>query len=459
MMHAPRRLVIEQSLFPKIENPYHLSPWQTAASPGIIQTPPLQDVMEEYHQILSYVGDNSNHVSFMNTIDRSSGQAFAPYSIDELTDAMGLSMTTTSTNHALLNQQTALDQRQARMVKNLEGIYQKEIERSELVRNEFFWRQMQDANDDHSDQLRENYREGLWETLGHLPHEVMDGSGCQARFLESGPSWNRYEITLPVFDGVFAWGILTIPNDLKAGEKLPVVVCQHGLEGLPQDVVTTDTTDPKFLPYQGFATKLAEEGYVTFAPHNPYRGGDSFRILQRIANPMGYSLFSVIFAQHQVILDWLQDLSFVDPSRIGFYGLSYGGKSAMRIPAVLPDYCLSICSGDFNESIRKNASTSLPYSYMFYGEYEMPEWNLGRTFNYAEMAALIAPRPFMVEFGYFDGIGSTDWVNYEFGKVRRYYDLHGWQDRLDKEFFPGPHQIHGVCTSAFLKKHLQPEKR
>ena len=45
-----------------------------------------------------------------------------------------------------------------------------------------------------------------------------------------------------------------------------------------------------------------------------------------------------------------------------------------------------------------------PYSYVWSPEYEIFEFDLGSTFNYAEMAALIAPRPFMVERGHFDNV-------------------------------------------------------
>ena len=44
-------------------------------------------------------------------------------------------------------------------------------------------------------------------------------------------------------------------------------------------------------------------------------------------------LFSLVVRQHEQTLDWLVSLDFVDPERIGFYGLSYGGKTAMRVPA------------------------------------------------------------------------------------------------------------------------------
>ena len=49
----------------------------------------------------------------------------------------------------------------------------------------------------------------------------------------------------------------------------------------------------------------------------------------------------------------LATLQEVDPARIAFYGLSYGGESAVRIPTVLEDYCLSICSASASSSLRR----------------------------------------------------------------------------------------------------------
>ena len=69
----------------------------------------------------------------------------------------------------------------------------------------------------------------------------------------------------------------------------------------------------------------------------------------------------------------------------------------------------------------KNASTRNPHSYVKSGEYEIFEWDLGSTFNYAEMAGLIAPRPFMVERGHHDGVASDETVGWEFAKVRYLY--------------------------------------
>ena len=126
----------------------------------------------------------------------------------------------------------------------------------------------------------------------------------------------------------------------------------------------------------------------------------------------------------------------------------------MRVPPLVERYCLSICSADFNEWIWKNTSNRSPYSYLAGGEYEIFEFDLGNTFNYAEMAGLIAPRPFMVERGHRDGVAPDEWVAYEFAKVRLLYADLRIPNRTTIEFFDGPHTIHGVGTFEFLHKQL-----
>ena len=289
------------------------------------------------------------------------------------------------------------------------------------------------------------------EVIGRFEEPLLPANPRSRRAYEA-EKWTGYEVVLDVFPDVIAYGILLLPKDLKPGEKRPVVVCQHGLEGRPQHVIGKES----YQYYKAFAAQLAEQGYITFAPQNLYIGGDRFRTLQRKANPLKKTLFSVIVPQHQQITQWLKSLPNVDDRRIGFYGLSYGGKSAMRIPALVENYCLSICSADFNEWVWKNASTRSPFSYVWTGEYEIFEFDLGSTFNYAEMAALIAPRPFMVERGHFDGVSSDEAVAYEFAKVRHLYQARlGLGDRCAIEWFVGPHSINGKGTFAFLHRHLR----
>jgi dienelactone hydrolase len=295
------------------------------------------------------------------------------------------------------------------------------------------------------------------EVVGRFDYGLLPFNARSRKRYET-EKWTGYEVVLDVFPDVIAYGVLILPKDLKEGEKRPVVVCQHGLEGRPQHVIGNN---PNGYPYyKAFAARLAERGFITFAPQNLYIFHDRFRTLQRKANPLKKTLFSVIVPQHQQIVNWLKTLPNVDGKRIGFYGLSYGGKTAMRVPALVTDYALSICSADFNEWVGKNASTRLPYSYVWTMEYEIFEFDLGNTFNYAEMAALICPRPFMVERGHFDGVGSDEAVAYEYAKVRNLYQARlGLGERTTIEWFVGPHTINGKGTYDFLHKHLNWPKR
>lgn len=342
--------------------------------------------------------------------------------------------------------------RQLRQLHELDRHNQQLLAESPYVRAEFM-KKLDTSSIEAYQKSVEPYREIFAkEVIGQFDDPLLEPKP-RTRKSYDNEKWTGYEVVLDVFPDVIAYGILCVPKDLDlAGkEKRPVVVCQHGLEGRPQDTIGEQGSEY----YSAFAGKLAERGFITFAPQNLYIGKDKFRTLQRKANPLGKTLFSIIVPQHQQIVNWLGDLPFVDKDRIAFYGLSYGGKSAMRIPPLVKNYCLSICSADFNEWVGKNASTRSPYSYVWTGEYEIFEFDLGSTFNYAEMAALIAPRPFMVERGHFDGVGSDENVAYEYAKVQNLYNARlKIPDRCAIEYFVGPHKINGVGTFDFLHKHL-----
>src|SRR5262249_7705861 len=130
--------------------------------------------------------------------------------------------------------------------------------------------------------------------------------------VEENEKWTIYQVVLDVYDDVFAYGLLILPKGMKKGEKRPVVVCQHGLEGKPEDCISDKRG---YGSYKAFATRLAERGFITFAPQNCYIGRDKFRTLQRKANLIKKTLFSIIVPQHQQITDWLKLLPFVDGER------------------------------------------------------------------------------------------------------------------------------------------------
>ena len=50
---------------------------------------------------------------------------------------------------------------------------------------------------------------------------------------------------------------------------------------------------------------------------------------------------------------------------MAFYGLSYDGEIAVRVPTGIERYNLSICSADFNSWTRKVAATDERFSFMY----------------------------------------------------------------------------------------------
>jgi dienelactone hydrolase len=448
---APRALIVEAARGPE------LTLKTKNGAPARLVTPKADDVRREVDRARRLVqGLNPPARIELVLSDEGAGACLTDRTLELMMNALrpGARLAPTGPAPEHLRREFDPLARHARQVHDLDRHSQWLLSESPYVRQKFMERldtsslaRFQETAEWYRDYFRED-------VIGRFDLPLLPPN-ARTRKAYDEPGWMGYEVVLDVFPDVIAYGILLLPKDLQPGEKRPVVVCQHGLEGRPQEAVKGDSPY-----YHDFAARLAERGFITFAPQNLYIFRDRFRTLQRKANPLKKTLFSIIVPQHQQITDWLKSLPYVDGERIGFYGLSYGGKSAMRIPPLVKNYCLSICSADFNEWVWKNASSRSPYSYVSKGEYEIFEFDLGSTFNYAEMAALIAPRPFMVERGHFDGVAPDETVAYEFAKVRFLYNGKlGIGDRCELETFPGPHTIHGKGTFDFLHKHLRWPKR
>jgi dienelactone hydrolase len=445
-MIAPRALIVEAAKGPEVT-----LPGNGGGAPARLVTPKLDDVRREFDRAKALVKE-LKPAPRLELIVSGGGTG-----ANGTTEALDKFLSSLSREAKLASEGKASQQltnfspkaRADRQFHEIDRHSQALLTESPYTRAEFM-KKLDTSSLEKYEKSAEPYRQIFYDdVIGRFDEKALPPN-VRTRKAYDTPKWAGYEVVMDVFPDVIAYGVLLLPKDLKPGEKRPVVVCQHGLEGRPQDIITGDKP-----AYHDFAAKLAERGFITFSPQNLYIFTDRFRTLQRKANPLKKTLFSIITPQHQQIVDWLKTLPNVDAKRIAFYGLSYGGKTAMRVPGLVTDYCLSICSADFNEWVWKNASTRSPYSYVWTGEYEIFEFDLGSTFNYAEMAALIAPRPFMVERGHFDGVAPDETVGYEFGKVRFLYQAKlGIGDRCELEWFVGPHTINGKGTYDFLHKHL-----
>ena len=470
---APRAIVIEHSAVEPVvdeltdaaKKNMQVEGFGYTGYKGKIQTPDFKQVQAEFNRIdqLTKKGFQQKHLISNN------GQPVKPGSkegINKLLQFLGNNNQLVVTGDIPRESRKSTDPatRQLNLVREIEDDVQLLVRDSDHERDRFFLHKIMPEFParnwstrpyhsyypvtkftDQSQSYRKYFSE---EIIGKFEDSLLPFNPLTRKVYDR-ERWTGYEVVLDVFEDVMATGILLIPKDIKAGEKRPVVVCQHGRSDQPRKMIEGNAP-----VYSNVAAKLADQGFVVYVPQNPYRGEDRYRWLARKANNVKKTLFSFITSQHEQTIKWLGSLDFVDKNRIAYYGLSYGGQTAMRIPPILEGYCLSICAGDFGDWTKKVADTHYKGSFMNTLEWEMPYFNMGNTFSYAEMAYLIFPRPFMVERGHHDLIQPDAWIGYEWGKIRFFYDQFNQGDKAEIEYFNGGHSMRGEGTFKFLHKHL-----
>jgi hypothetical protein len=464
-MIAGRRLVIQPCRVPRVDGPPPVRAGRrSVAAPGRITLQRGESVRAEFQRarkLLARQGAEKQirlawHEHFAQ---QDAGSASA---IEDFAEGLGIVASfdkpppkwklSPKSNRPTAEQNQA---RQKRQFDELQGHVQDLMRKSPQVRDLRWLKGPAKLSDWEATGRR--HRERVYdELIGRLPDRRLPARP-RSRLVLDHPRYRGYEVALDVFPDVIASGLLLLPRDQKPGERRPVVVCQHGLEGTAMDTVSRKPRAFRF--YKAFAEELCLRGFVVYSPQNPYHGRDRFRVIQRKSNPLGRTLFSYIIPQHEQTLAWLSSLPQVDPKRIAFYGLSYGGKTAMRVPPLVTGYSLAICSADFTDWIRSIAGNDTRYNYIFTSEYEIPEWNMGHVAGYAELAMLMTPRPFMVEQGLLDGGAPPEWVASEYARFLRHYDKMGLAAITELEFFDGPHTINGQGTYRFLHRHLDWPRR
>ncbi len=181
--------------------------------------------------------------------------------------------------------------------------------------------------------------------VGTVP---QDGTTLNARIelALTTDKYRAYRVTLDVVQGVQVYGNLLAPRSING--RRPAVICQHGLTGTPEMI--TGLGMEKKTVYHEFGRKQAERGYVVFAPlllhHNPVK---QINDQARQANAVGMMRVAMPVAKTERVIDFLQTLPFVDGKRIGYYGLSYGGYSAIWMMPLIDRLAVNVISGHFND--------------------------------------------------------------------------------------------------------------
>jgi dienelactone hydrolase len=450
---APRVLIVEACRGPEVDGP----PPATSERPkmacqsGRLSTPPIESVQREAERARKTFAalGVEQHLKLIAR-DDGRGQPGSDDALKSLLSGLGINTPLRPSGDSPRSVREGADP-QVRLHSQLDSMvaFTQGLAQKSPQRRAEFWSHADTSSPDRWTASTKPLRDYIWEEIfGKLPEPSLP-INPRTRLVYDAPRFTGYEVTLDLWPEVFDYGILLLPKDMRAGERRPVVVCQHGLEARVQEVA-----DPGFDSqfYRHFAVSLADLGFVTYSPQNPFLDGERFRLIQRMGQPLKIDMFSFVLTQHQRMLDWLVEQPYVDAERIGFYGMSYGGKTAIRVPPLLDRYALDICSGDFNEIVWAMTSVT-ENSFMFDDSWDLYEFNFANVIDYAELASLMLPRPFMAERGHSDG-PLDEHAGFEFATVKRFYDKFGMGDRAAIEYFNGGHTINGKGTFAFLRKFL-----
>ena len=242
-----------------------------------------------------------------------------------------------------------------------------------------------------------------------------------------------------------------LPKDIKPGERRPVVVCQHGRNGLPKDVIEGDTAGlPRLRGPAGGArasspsrrtTSIAARTATAAQPQGATRSSS------RCSRSSSAST-------SRSCAGWRRCRSST-PSRIAFYGLSYGGETAVRVPAaagrLLPVDLLGRLQRLDAKGRRHGQRLQLHVHHrvgdalLQHGQHVQL-----RGAGLPDGAAAVHGRarpPRRRRPGRVGGLGVRQGAL----AVRNL----GLGDRTEIEFFNGGHTINGEGTFRFLRKHLR----
>jgi dienelactone hydrolase len=241
---------------------------------------------------------------------------------------------------------------------------------------------------------------------------------------------------------------------LKAGMKRPAILCLHQTTPLGKD-------EPAGLGKNAdmqYGLDLAQRGFITFLPDYPSFGEHKFDFDPK----RGYASGSMKAVWDNIrAIDLLETLPQVDAGRIGVIGHSLGGHNAMFTAAFEPRVRVIVSSCGFT-SLRRDDLPS------WTGKVYMPriktlfENDIRKLpFDFHEIVASFAPRPFLAcaaeKDDDFDVVGVREVMD----AARMIYRLHGAEDRLEAYYPAGGHGFPSDARKkafAFLEKYLELER-
>ncbi len=456
---APRGLVLEYSRGPEHEAVTPLPPppdageldWfqkmaLRAGGPGVLTTPPFEDVAAEVRRLRDLLAGAGFDVPlrFIHGADGATVPAGSGDALAALLEQLGLEDVSMQPAAAPPPPRHGIDakRRHDRVMDDLIDHLLAWARRSSFERYRHFQGDL--SSPAAWDRSMQPYRRALYdEIVGRLPDsDDPPPVNVRQRQVFDAPRWSGHEVIYDALPGVWGFGVLAVPKDIADGERRPLVVLQHGYGGMPGSYARDGA-------YRDLMSRLCQRGFVVFAAHLP------FNMDEKNGIPVGATMFSFGVPQYQQALRWLKSLDVVDEKRIGYYGLSYGGRAAMYLPPLIPEFKFAVSSASFSRWPQAGLDHERQGSSLYHERIGPFKFGLGTTFGRAELGLMIAPRGFVVENGYHDTAVVTEDAGHEYAKIRRVYDLLGIGERAQFNTHIGGHEAHLDTLLPYIHRMLE----
>ncbi|MBA4385651.1 MAG: hypothetical protein C0410_13010 [Anaerolinea sp.] len=274
---------------------------------------------------------------------------------------------------------------------------------------------------------RESIRACLFETIGIPPIERNTHS-IQIVNEELFEEYIRTKISYVVGEGEIITSYLLRPKDFI--KPAPAILALHQTVKYGKDEVVGLNGYPDFA----YGHELAKRGYIVLAPDNLTAGERIYPVKECFdSSPFyeqypGWSMVGKNLEDSKSAIDVLYTLDFVDKDRVGVIGHSLGGHNSIfaaaldeRIKVAISNCGLSVFS---EEEERMEWSLEDGYIYIPQLRRYFLE-NIDPPFDLHEVAALIAPKPWLNISSYFDrAYGNQEFLAEIGTQLNQVYNLY-----------------------------------
>jgi dienelactone hydrolase len=291
----------------------------------------------------------------------------------------------------------------------------------------------------------------------------------QADAPEQCDGYTRTRVVIAVEPDVRMPLYVLTPDDLRPGQRRPVVLAPHGHGSAGKAAVAGRADAPELVRTiaqhnYAYGVSLVRAGYIVLCPDARGFGerrepvmvddgdllGSSCQVLNHMALPLGQTVTGMWTWDLMRLIDYAATRADCDTTRIGCAGLSGGGWQTLWLAALDERVRCAVVSGHFygykDSLLRLSRNCSCNY---------VPGlWQLADA---GDIGALIAPRPLLIETGRHDPLNGERGLENATEQVaitRQAYALLGSQDRLAHTVFEGGHRWDGADVLPWLARWL-----